>query len=193
MGILIGQNSLIYSLIYCAFLTDQLANLQLILGVLLSGTLVETYFTLNHVVKWLFNDIDYKAMKDFRAQILYHGRTQLIKRLTLISPGHVIPAKAHRRQFKPERVIPAKAGITNCTGKWIQPSLMTDFSHFKILSCVEEFLQFRQLLVPLVQTGLSFFDTLRLESGKDLHRECRTEWLQRGAHLFVGFAGLRSI
>ncbi len=65
MGILIGQNFLIYSLIYCAFLTGQLVHLQLILGVLLSGTLVETYFTLNHVVKWLFNDIDYKAMKDF--------------------------------------------------------------------------------------------------------------------------------
>lgn len=65
MSILIGQNLLIYLLIYIAFVTHQLANLQLILGVLLSGTLVETYFTLNHVVKWLFNDIDYKAMKDF--------------------------------------------------------------------------------------------------------------------------------
>jgi hypothetical protein len=65
MGILIFQNFLIYVLIYLAFFTRQLASLQLILGVLLSGTLVETYFTLNHVVKWLFNDIDYKAMKDF--------------------------------------------------------------------------------------------------------------------------------
>ncbi len=65
MGILIGQNLLIYILIYIAFYTHQLASLQIILGVLLSGTLVETYFTLNHVVKWLFNDIDYKAMKDF--------------------------------------------------------------------------------------------------------------------------------
>lgn len=64
MGILITQNILIYILIYWAFITDQLANLQIILGVLLSGTLVETYFTLNHVVKWLFSDIDYKAMKD---------------------------------------------------------------------------------------------------------------------------------
>ncbi len=65
MGILILQNSLIYILIYIAYFTHQLASLQIILGVLLSGTLVETYFTLNHVVKWLFNDIDYKAMKDF--------------------------------------------------------------------------------------------------------------------------------
>lgn len=65
MGILITQNLLIYALIYIAFFTRELGNLQLILGILLSGTLVETYFTLNHVVKWLFNDIDYKAMKDF--------------------------------------------------------------------------------------------------------------------------------
>lgn len=65
MGILVTQNLMIYSLIYIAFFTHQLAQLQVILGVLLSGTLVETYFTLNHVVKWLFNDIDYKAMKDF--------------------------------------------------------------------------------------------------------------------------------
>jgi len=65
MGILIVQNLMIYILIYIAFFINQLVNLQIILGVLLSGTLVETYFTLNHVVKWLFNDIDYKAMKDF--------------------------------------------------------------------------------------------------------------------------------
>ena len=65
MGILIGQNLLIYVLIFVAFFTHHLVSLQIILGVLLSGTLIETYFTLNHVVKWLFNDIDYKAMKDF--------------------------------------------------------------------------------------------------------------------------------
>jgi hypothetical protein len=65
MGILVAQNLLIYALIYIAFFTRELGHLQLILGILLSGTLAETYFTLNHVVKWLFNDIDYKAMKDF--------------------------------------------------------------------------------------------------------------------------------
>src|SRR5476649_2712954 len=42
MAILIVQNLLIYLLIHLAFLTQQLAALQWILGALLSGTLVET-------------------------------------------------------------------------------------------------------------------------------------------------------
>ncbi len=62
-GLLIAQNFLLYSLI--VFLSvrdiDHLQHLQWLFSVLVSGTLVETYFIFNHVIRWLFNEVDYKS------------------------------------------------------------------------------------------------------------------------------------
>ncbi len=63
VGILIAQNTLVAFFVY--FLAhwhlDEIPKLQIFLSILMSGTLAETYFTFNHVVKWLFNDVDYKS------------------------------------------------------------------------------------------------------------------------------------
>ena|ERR1700734_1298364 len=61
--LLICQNAALYGLI--AFLVwkhpQQLNDIQVLLSVLISGTLVETYFVFNHVIRWLFNEVDYKS------------------------------------------------------------------------------------------------------------------------------------
>lgn len=61
--LLICQNVALYVLI--AFLVwrhpGQLHDIQALLSVLISGTLVETYFIFNHVIHWLFNEVDYKS------------------------------------------------------------------------------------------------------------------------------------
>ena len=62
-GLLLVQNALLYSLI--VFLSirniEHLQHLQWLFSVLVSGTLVETYFIFNHVIRWLFNEVDYKS------------------------------------------------------------------------------------------------------------------------------------
>jgi hypothetical protein len=62
-GLLIVQNALLYSLIIFLSIQDieHLQHLQWLLSVLVSGTLVETYFIFNHVIRWLFNEVDYKS------------------------------------------------------------------------------------------------------------------------------------
>ena len=61
--LLLVQNAALYVLI--AFLVwkhiGQLHDIQALLSVLISGTLVETYFIFNHVIRWLFNEVDYKS------------------------------------------------------------------------------------------------------------------------------------
>lgn len=61
--LLMCQNAALYALI--AFLVykhiGQLHDIQALLSVLISGTLVETYFIFNHVIRWLFNEVDYKS------------------------------------------------------------------------------------------------------------------------------------
>jgi len=61
--ILIFQNLAVFSFIGYLGLRkpELLTGLQIFLSVFLSGTLVETYFIFNHVVKWLFNEVDYKS------------------------------------------------------------------------------------------------------------------------------------
>ncbi len=62
-GLLLVQNALLYSLI--VFLSirniEHLQHLQWLFSILVSGTLVETYFIFNHVIRWLFNEVDYKS------------------------------------------------------------------------------------------------------------------------------------
>jgi hypothetical protein len=62
-GLLIAQNALLYSLIIFLSIwhAEDLQRLQWLFSVLVSGTLVETYFTFNHVIRWLFNEVDYKS------------------------------------------------------------------------------------------------------------------------------------
>lgn len=62
-GLLIAQNVMLYSLIVFLSIRDleHLQHLQWLFSVLVSGTLVETYFIFNHVIRWLFNEVDYKS------------------------------------------------------------------------------------------------------------------------------------
>lgn len=62
-GMLIAQNTLLYFLIIFLSIRhiERLQQLQWLFSVLISGTLVETYFIFNHVIRWLFNEVDYKS------------------------------------------------------------------------------------------------------------------------------------
>lgn len=62
-GLLIIQNALLYFLIIFLSIRniEHLQHLQWLFSVLVSGTLVETYFIFNHVIRWLFNEVDYKS------------------------------------------------------------------------------------------------------------------------------------
>ncbi len=62
VALLIIQNLSIYTLIgYLAgWNIAALQQLQWLFSVLVSGTLTETYFVFNHVIRWLFNEVDYK-------------------------------------------------------------------------------------------------------------------------------------
>lgn len=63
IGLLLGQNIAIFALIFIAYLGSDLCKIQTIVSVLVGGVLVETYFTLNYVVRWLFDNINYKLHK----------------------------------------------------------------------------------------------------------------------------------
>lgn len=62
-GLLITQNAVLYFLIIFLSIKniEHLQHLQWLFSVLVSGTLVETYFVFNHVIRWLFNEVDYKS------------------------------------------------------------------------------------------------------------------------------------
>ena len=59
LGILVGQNWFVYQLVNHAITTNQLKDVQLILGTLIAGTLTETYFVVKEIVKWAMKEIDY--------------------------------------------------------------------------------------------------------------------------------------
>jgi len=57
------QNIAVFGLVYLAFFTHELKDLQLILGTVITGTLTATYFSINYLIKWLFTDINYNIRK----------------------------------------------------------------------------------------------------------------------------------
>jgi hypothetical protein len=58
--LLLLQNAAVYGLVIWALLTGKLADLQVVIGVVISATLGETYLMVRIMIEWLFKDIDYK-------------------------------------------------------------------------------------------------------------------------------------
>jgi len=63
MLLLFLQNATVFILVYLSFSKGNLQDLQLILGTLVAGTLIETAYTVNIIIRWLFSDIVYKLHK----------------------------------------------------------------------------------------------------------------------------------
>ena len=57
------QNIFVFSLAALALFLNRLEGLQLIFATLITGTLGETFLTVNIIIKWLFKDIEYKLDK----------------------------------------------------------------------------------------------------------------------------------
>lgn len=60
IALLFIQNIAVYGLVAWALLNNRLADLQIVLGVVISATLGETYLMVKIMIEWLFKDIDYK-------------------------------------------------------------------------------------------------------------------------------------
>lgn len=60
---LIAQNYLVFALVYQAFYSDKLVQLQVILSILVTGTLAETVGAIKIMVEWVFRDIKYRIPK----------------------------------------------------------------------------------------------------------------------------------
>jgi hypothetical protein len=61
--LLFAQNFFIFWLIAKAFHYDQLKELSLVLGTIITGTFIETVVIIKIIVQWVFSDIDYKDEK----------------------------------------------------------------------------------------------------------------------------------
>jgi len=60
ISLLLVQNFAVYSLVAWALINGKLADLQVVIGVVISATLGETYLMVRIMIEWLFKDIDYK-------------------------------------------------------------------------------------------------------------------------------------
>jgi hypothetical protein len=60
ISLLLVQNFAVYSLVAWALINGKLADLQVVLGIVISATLGETYLMVKIMIEWLFKDIDYK-------------------------------------------------------------------------------------------------------------------------------------
>ena len=58
--LLLLQNAAVYGLVIWALFAGKLADLQIVIGVVISATLGETYLMVRIMIEWLFKDIDYK-------------------------------------------------------------------------------------------------------------------------------------
>lgn len=57
------QNFAVFLLVYIAYFQDELSDLSLIFGVIVSGTVTETIVVLKIIVQEIFKDIKYKDIK----------------------------------------------------------------------------------------------------------------------------------
>lgn len=57
------QNIFVAIMIIVAYHQGCLADIQWLMGVFFTTVMVQTYFTANRVITWLFTDIDYKIHK----------------------------------------------------------------------------------------------------------------------------------
>lgn len=62
--LLFWQNYQVFSLITLAFQKSTVKDLQPILGIIITGTLAETYFVIKEIVKWVLTPIDYTEEKN---------------------------------------------------------------------------------------------------------------------------------
>lgn len=53
------QNIAVYGLVIAAYVRGDLKDLEIIFGILIPATLVETAFSIKVIIEWLFRDIDY--------------------------------------------------------------------------------------------------------------------------------------
>ena len=60
MVLLFVQNAIVFGIIVLAFFMGELKDLSLILGIVLTGTLGETYFVIRVIVQWIFSNINYE-------------------------------------------------------------------------------------------------------------------------------------
>ncbi|HCS79337.1 TPA: hypothetical protein DIV55_06400 [Patescibacteria group bacterium] len=58
--LLFYQNIRVFGLVIDSIRNGSIRDLQIIIGVVISGTLIETYKISEIMVKWMFKDIDYK-------------------------------------------------------------------------------------------------------------------------------------
>ncbi|MBS0627903.1 MAG: hypothetical protein JSS09_06795 [Verrucomicrobia bacterium] len=63
MGVLIAQHGFVFTLILMAFSSDSLGDIQWLVGSFFMTLMAQTFLTANHLIKWLFTEIDYKAHK----------------------------------------------------------------------------------------------------------------------------------
>lgn len=66
-GFLFLQNLAVFGLVYLAYTQNMLEKLAIILGVLVSGTLVESAVIVRVIVQWIFQDKDYKLYGNNKA------------------------------------------------------------------------------------------------------------------------------
>lgn len=59
IGLLLAQNSIVFGLVGYALIMGTIQDLQLIFGVLISATLVETAYMVRVIVVWMFKEINY--------------------------------------------------------------------------------------------------------------------------------------
>jgi hypothetical protein len=60
IALLLLQNAAVYGLVGWALYAGKLADLQVVIGIVISATLGETYLMVRIMIEWLFKDIDYK-------------------------------------------------------------------------------------------------------------------------------------
>lgn len=56
----IAQNAVVFGLVVAAFINGTMESLEVVLGIIVTGTLAETAIGVNVIIKWLFSDIDYQ-------------------------------------------------------------------------------------------------------------------------------------
>lgn len=59
LGLLIVQNLAVFILVFWAFISGNLDDLQVIFSILIPATLGETAYMVKTIVEWLFKDINY--------------------------------------------------------------------------------------------------------------------------------------
>ena len=62
--LLVVQNIAVFALVWYCVKHRTIENLQPILGIIITGTLTETYFIIRIIVEWVFKDINYTKKQE---------------------------------------------------------------------------------------------------------------------------------